>query len=228
MAEGLQETKRSGVVALFLGFLNLAAFSFLSYLELPLLRFIFPILFLWVLPFLISYRVEGRDASALGLSLRSERFSLYLLYTLLGFILTTLLLCMEFHLRICFAGEPLGEVLRVEEDLVTGLLFQIGGIGLPEEVFFRGFLMGRLCNWLGEEEGLVLSSLLFGMGHVTSRLCQIGLDYALSATIIGVYAFLNGLIFGYQYLNTGSVLPSAATHISLNLFGARIVNAILL
>ena len=91
--------KDLGAVAPFLGFLNLAAFSFISYLELPLLQFIFPILFFWVLPFLISYRVEGRDASALGLSLRSERASLYLLYTLLGFILTTLLLCMEFHLR---------------------------------------------------------------------------------------------------------------------------------
>lgn len=67
-----------------------------------------------------------------------------------------------------------------------------------EEVLFRGWLLGGLRGRLGDRGALVLSAVLFSVIH--------GDPYATPAL------FVLGLVFGWVYLRSGSVLASTLVH----------------
>lgn len=88
-------------------------------------------------------------------------------------------------------------------------------VALPEELFFRGFLLGLLerrfppaRRWLGGGIGwaLVLSSLAFALIHLPKD----GDPRALAT-------FFPGLLFGWMRSATGSVLASTVTHAASNI-----------
>jgi membrane protease YdiL (CAAX protease family) len=206
------------------GFLNLAAMVATPYFPSPIL---FPMVFLWLIPFLMALRVEGNTPASLGLVFDRERTPNYLVGILTGFALLTVLLGLEHYARIHIAYEAPGSVLAFPGGLASQFLVQLMGIGLPEEFFFRGYLLTRFKGWLGDRRGLLLNSLLFGLGHLVSRLTQHGLGYAPSALFIGLQTFLGGLILGYLYLRSRTVLVPAGSHILLNLFAPSITAAFL-
>lgn len=83
-------------------------------------------------------------------------------------------------------------------------------VGLPEELFFRGFLLAKLearfppkRRWLGGGIGLalVLSALAFALIHLPKD----GDPRALAT-------FFPGLLFGWMRSATGSILASTITH----------------
>ncbi|HEU4731536.1 MAG TPA: CPBP family intramembrane glutamic endopeptidase, partial [Kofleriaceae bacterium] len=83
-------------------------------------------------------------------------------------------------------------------------------VGLPEELFFRGFLLGQLearfppkRRFLGGGVGLalVLSALAFALIHLPKE----GDPRALAT-------FFPGLLFGWMRSATGSILASTITH----------------
>ncbi len=89
-----------------------------------------------------------------------------------------------------FPNRPWGPLVRfVEREIVT--LFQSGRLwqfalvsilaGFGEEMLFRGVLQDLLTGWFGGVTGLVLASLLFGVGHWLTT------EYAILAAIIGLY-----------------------------------------
>ncbi len=93
-------------------------------------------------------------------------------------------------------------------------------VGLPEELFFRGFLLRKLearfpprRRWLGGGVGLalVLSALAFALIHLPKE----GDPRALAT-------FFPGLLFGWMRSATGSILASTATHGAFNIV-ARIL-----
>jgi membrane protease YdiL (CAAX protease family) len=108
-----------------------------------------------------------------------------------------------------------GGALRLPPDFALGALNQIVVVALPEELFFRGYLMGRLDErWpptrrlLGAPvgAGLLASSVLFALGHVLvvpnpQRLA----------------VFLPALVFGWMRARTGSIAAGAAFHAMCNL-----------
>ena len=72
-------------------------------------------------------------------------------------------------------------------------------IAPAEELIFRGYMQRRLQNTFGLKSGLVLASILFGVIHYDTWLTF--LDAALA-----------GMIFGYLYQRTGSLMPSIFAH----------------
>lgn len=108
---------------------------------------------------------------------------------------------------------------------VTALsLFFASGFG--EEIFFRGYIQSRVdqafgCPFrlLGLEfgPGLLVSSLLFGLVHVLNTV-----DYFHGRFVFGwwfgVSTFFGGLFFGCMRAKTGSVLPGAIVHGTLDVF----------
>jgi len=38
---------------------------------------------------------------------------------------------------------------------------------LVEEFFFRGYLMGRFCEWLGDIKGMLLNAVIFSLAHMS-------------------------------------------------------------
>lgn len=86
------------------------------------------------------------------------------------------------------------------------LLFQLLGISLPEEVYFRGFLQDRIGNNL---RGLLIVSVLFAVMHLP-RFIFHGDPYSL-------LTFFPSLVMGYLYFKTSNVLPSAIFHFLSNI-----------
>jgi membrane protease YdiL (CAAX protease family) len=99
---------------------------------------------------------------------------------------------------------------KLTRSLVEFCLVQLLVVGLPEELFFRGFLLGLLekrfppkRRFLGGGVGLalVLSSLAFAVIHLPKD----G-DPRVLAT------FFPGLLFGWMRSRTGSIVASTVTH----------------
>jgi membrane protease YdiL (CAAX protease family) len=161
-------------------------------------------IFFWVVPLLIVYLVEKREASYLGLVVPRERYVRYALYGVLGLVAPAL-------------------VVGADRGLISELIEQLVYIGLAEEVFNRGYLMRRLCDWLGDRQGLLLSSLLFGLSHILSRLSQHGFKYPLNDLSLGFQTLMGGLILGYMYLRAKNIVPPAIFHVSTNLYLERMI-----
>ncbi len=109
-----------------------------------------------------------------------------------------------------------GAHLRLPPDFALVALSQIVVIAVPEEFFFRGYLLTRLEErwpsrrrlW-GAPVGwpLVLSSVLFGLGHVL-------VDFDPQRMVV----FFPGLVFGFMRARTGSIAAGALFHALCNLF----------
>lgn len=162
------------------------------------------VIFFWIMPLLIVYRVEKRGASALGLVVPRERYLRYVLYAFVGLVVPA-----------AFVGA--------DRKLLIELIEQLLYIGLAEEVSNRGYLMRRLCDWLGNRQGLLLSSLLFGSSHIASLLSQHGFKYLSHDLLVGFQTFIGGLILGYMVLRAKNIVPAAIFHVSTNMYLDRVI-----
>jgi uncharacterized protein len=109
-----------------------------------------------------------------------------------------------------------GGHFRLPETFVISALNQLVVVAIPEELFFRGYLMARLeQRWqptrtlLGAPVGLalVVSSALFALGHIVvipnpQRLA----------------VFFPALVFGWMRARTGSIAAGACFHALCNIF----------
>ncbi len=105
---------------------------------------------------------------------------------------------------------------RVGRDLASFAFNQLVAVGLPEELFFRGYLLLRLeealpprRRFLGGGLGLalVLSAAIFALAHVLGEF---------DARRLAV--FFPGLLFGWMRSATGSILASTIVHAASNLY----------
>jgi membrane protease YdiL (CAAX protease family) len=114
-------------------------------------------------------------------------------------------------------------VFGIDRALILEFVEQIVYIGVAEEVFSRGYLMARLCDWLGRWKGLILNALLFGLAHVISRLAQYGLLYPDRLFFVFTQTFASGIILGLIYLRSGNIIPGVIFHTSTNAYLPRLV-----
>ena len=96
-------------------------------------------------------------------------------------------------------------------------------VGLPEETFYRGYLQTRLGAWLGEQNGYLISALIFGLAHVIARTQEHGSEYSAPALVVGAGAFCGALVFGCMLIRTKSLYPSILAHIATNMFASGLV-----
>jgi len=105
---------------------------------------------------------------------------------------------------------------RLPIDFAEMGLTQLVVVAIPEELFFRGYLLRRLeeaypprRRVLGGGIGvaLVLSSLLFGLSHVLFDLNPLRMA-----------TFFPGLVFGWLRSATGSIGAGAIVHAASNLY----------
>jgi len=103
---------------------------------------------------------------------------------------------------------------RVPDGLPMLVLAQLVVVALPEELFFRGYLMGRLEDALPPTRTLwgakvgwawILQSLLFGLGHFLVRFDPLMLTRAIP-----------GLLFGWLFARTRSILAGTIFHAACN------------
>lgn len=84
--------------------------------------------------------------------------------------------------------------------------------GLPEELFCRGFLLPRLERVLKNPvNALVLTSILFNALHIPKNVAE---GHSLPMALLGCLsaAFPSGLLWGYLYQRTRSIVPGVLLH----------------
>jgi len=86
------------------------------------------------------------------------------------------------------------------------LVFQLFGVCLPEEAYFRGFLQESLGNNM---RGIFFTSSLFALMHLP-QLAVYGDWYSLMT-------FFPSLVMGYLYMQTSNILPSLIFHFVANI-----------
>jgi len=105
--------------------------------------------------------------------------------------------------------------LRLPDDFVVLALSQILVVAVPEEIFFRGYLLARFeerwpsrRRFLGVAVGLplLLTSLLFALGH-----------FAVDLQPARLAVFFPALAFGWMRSRSGSIAPGAVFHALCNL-----------
>ena len=128
-------------------------------------------------------------------------------FTLLSFLLSFVLFRWLYSIKTGFAdfsGKGIGA-------LPTILAIAILGTALPEEIFFRGFLLKRLQGKLGFLGANLVQSLLFGLMHALMFIQQTDV---LIAMVIFAYTSLIAFVLGAinEQQANGSILPSVLTH----------------
>ncbi|UCH57076.1 MAG: CPBP family intramembrane metalloprotease [Candidatus Bathyarchaeota archaeon] len=208
---GERDVRRFALIALSIYALDKIVISFVNVFgsSAPLLRSILVIPFLgvlfdWILPIFVVFAIEKRDLRSLGLDVGRNRYGLYAALAFIGLILPAL-------------------VVGVDWGLVVELVEQLVYIGLAEELYFRGYLMGRFRDWLGDLRGLLLNGLVFGLAHFIFLVSRYGFTDLVGDASIGIQTFLGGLLFGYIYLKSGDIVPGAILHISMNAYLSRLL-----
>jgi len=131
----------------------------------------------------------------------------WLLWSILLVLVPFDLAMISYHL---LAGRPFGLTL-------TGLsaasaFYQLAIIVVPEELFFRGYLQGRLRSWScarGLESAvvpIVLTAALFALAHVL-----------VEASWLRAAVFFPGLVMGWLRERSGGMAASAGFHWLANL-----------
>ena len=107
-----------------------------------------------------------------------------------------------------FSGKGIGALPAI-------LAYAILGTALPEEIFFRGFLLKRLQGKLGFLGANLVQSLLFGLMHALMFIQQTDV---LIAMVIFAYTSLIAFVLGVinEQQANGSILPSFFIHTLVN------------
>jgi len=97
------------------------------------------------------------------------------------------------------------------------LIYAILSTALPEEIFFRGFLLKRVSNRFGFAAGNIVQALVFGLLHGVMFFSSVGVIKAIAITL---FTGLVGWLMGYvnEKIADGSILPSLIIHSLANIF----------
>lgn len=120
----------------------------------------------------------------------------------------TLLLFMAIVVLLTLFEEylPLPNIVKWE-NYISNPIFAVSVIGIAapivEEILFRGLITKALLESYKPTKAIIISAVIFGVGHINP------------AQIPGALAI--GLIFGWLYYKTGSVVPGIILHMINNI-----------
>jgi uncharacterized protein len=155
----------------------------------------------------------------LGLTVAAVAIAIVLPLFVGGFVVAVRTACAHAPQMVpgsCFrAAHPLW---RLPADFPLQLAAQLLVVALPEELFFRGYIQGRLeealpptTNLFGARVGWawILGAALFGLGH-----------FLVTFEPQMLSRFFPGLAFGWMFARTRSILASTIFHAACNLIMA--------
>lgn len=153
------------------------AFSF------GIVKYLIP-LFLMTVPYLMAGSIK------MNLKMRDVIFG----------ILTSAIVLLPFWFFMFSAGN------RFQPLPLQVMVFQLLGVSLPEEAYFRGYLQESLGN---NRRGIFLTSILFAIMHLP--------QWAIYGDWYSLITFFPSLVMGFIYLQTSNIVPSVIFHFLANI-----------
>jgi membrane protease YdiL (CAAX protease family) len=123
---------------------------------------------------------------------------------LLGLLVSVFIL---FPYYLIFGGEA-------EKISAYAILFQLMGVALPEEFFFRGFLQDSIGKTL---KAVLIVSILFSLAHLPKAI--------FNQEWMSLLSFFPSLIMGWLYMKTNNILPGTVFHLLANVVHSIIVSS---
>lgn len=99
-----------------------------------------------------------------------------------------------------------GKGFHIPEPL-SFLVYQLFGVALPEEIYFRGFIQEAMGNNI---RAIVVVSILFSVMHIPQLIFY--------GEILSLLTFFPSLIMGFLYYRTGNILTPTVFHFMSNMF----------
>jgi len=92
--------------------------------------------------------------------------------------------------------------------------------GIWEEVAFRGVMIPMLLKKYSKITGIIISSIFFGLAHAFNAI-NVLLSGGNIITVLFqvIYTFFLGLLLGYLFIKTNSLIPSIIVHYLINTVG---------
>lgn len=201
-------------------FSNLDSMNQLDYISdelsffFEIFMFIFQILFVIILfvlvPFIWYKLVNNFTLEQMldKIRLKKENLDMAILWGLITAI-AALSIVIAISLILTFAGFASEDTSNIEDlELffsVPLILLLITFQPIAEEIFFRGFLLDKFEGSLGMYPAIVLTSLLFGLAHIS-------MGNVIPAIIICFVA----LLFGYAVVKTNNLMTGIIAHVIFN------------
>lgn len=138
----------------------------------------------------------------------------------MGFVFSSLPLILVLLVIIVLLGIP-NKILLNQSfyTVLSAYVASIFGNAISEELLFRGYLLPRLEAVLKSPiNAVVISAILFNVMHVPSYLAQGVSLYKIILYCLSM-SYPTGLLWGYLYLKTRSVVPGIVLHASNGILG---------
>lgn len=154
-------------------------------------------------PILVILRIRHQNLESVGFTTKNLRLSIAV-----GLVLSALWLA--------FNTTPELFLTRALTSNAFYGFFYFLGVGLGEELLFRGFLQLRFVAWLGELKGLIAASVVMAFTHLPQRLFVAGMN-PLQAMISATLLIPVSLLLGFVMLRTQNVLGPTVLHTIMDL-----------
>lgn len=165
------------------------------------------VIFAWIIPLLIVYLIEREDYRSVGLVVERKNRLKYLCYVIAGLFIP-------------------GLIIGFDREILGSLFQQLIAIGVAEEVFWRGYLQARMSAWLGKYQGWVITSLIFGFGHLVTLWSRPGVSPGVGDLMLLGQTTAGGFILGYIFLRAKNIIPGAIFHVFGNIYLFKLIDLV--
>ena len=165
---------------------------------------------------LIPTAIKGRRFPKIGLGVGQIRRSLILVGGVCIFVFPALIAAL-WLMKVYGLRWPLRPVLPTELGWIRWVLYQFLYVAVAEEVFFRGYVQTNFLHLIGTLRGrsgalwrltsIIISAACFAMAHMI-----------IQGQIVSVMTFLPGLVLGWLFVRSGSLLAPILFHGLANTF----------
>jgi uncharacterized protein len=157
-------------------------------------------------------RISSSDSLSvkeLGSHLKEKSIWLWLLLPLIMNIICFLLATLFLPEFIEHLNGRTEVVVSINQMLL--LILQLALLALGEEMAWRGFFQKQISKWLPIVPTLILTSIIFSLGHLT-------LGHFVVVSYDMFFIFINSVLYGVVFYKTNNAWISTISHFMANLF----------
>lgn len=160
------------------------------------------------------FKDSGFDMKAIGTNLKDAKIWIWIILPLIMDIVSIIILKL-------FLPESIEHILARTQNFLSYdkgilLVFQLAVLALGEEIAWRAFFQKQLSKALPIIPVLLISSVLFALGHLTQ-------GNAVVVIYDIFFIFINSILYGIIFHKSNNAWISAISHFSANLFSVIVL-----